>query len=365
MKEKDILLISDFTQPIGGVEIYNEILADSLREEGHNVEIFGGEKWGELSQHILSIVNINSTLQISKLKRRFDPDIVLVHKIYENVSPWFLALFRDTPVIFILPDFYQFRYSDSKDIKGKLLNIRTDISKALADRTVDSLVVPSAEAESHVENIFGPERVTVIPNPCPWEISEPKRLNKLNKEVLFVGRLEEEKGVELLLEEFKILKSKYEVDNVGLKIIGEGSFEDKIRECKSYMDQGDSINLIGNIPHHKVKNHYRFSDITVLPSLIKETFGLVLIESMSQATPIVTTDLGAQNELVVEGRNGYTFNPNNSGELAKKIFSMLSHTYKYERMSKNCTKIADCYTVDVFKKNYQILISNLLSSYAD
>lgn len=120
-----------------------------------------------------------------------------------------------------------------------------------------------------------------------------------NINILFVGRLVEEKGVMDLYDAFKEVKS--QKLNITLKIVGEGALRNKLQK----MIDRDNLKKFVNIDksaYEDMPGIYKQADIFVLPSkktkTWEEQYGMVLIEAMASGLPIVTCDTGAIREVV-------------------------------------------------------------------
>jgi glycosyltransferase involved in cell wall biosynthesis len=116
------------------------------------------------------------------------------------------------------------------------------------------------------------------------------------KDYLFVGRLENSKGIKFLLSAWKQLPNYFI-----LTIIGSGSLESKLRiEYASYAN----IVFLGELNKTKVGEYIQSAKYTIQPSLWYETFGLTIIESMMLGTPVIGLNIGTRTEMISSGKNG-------------------------------------------------------------
>lgn len=140
-----------------------------------------------------------------------------------------------------------------------------------------------------------------------------------NKILLFLGRLAFEKRVDLLIEAFKILKSR------GLKysliIAGDGPI-DCMNKLKQLAHGIPHIHFTGFILGEAKANLLASCDVFCSPSPY-ETFGRTLVEAMASGIPVVTVDSGAVSEYIFHGINGYFVPPNNIEALANGIHKVL------------------------------------------
>lgn len=136
------------------------------------------------------------------------------------------------------------------------------------------------------------------------------------KVVLFVGRLERVKNVDVLLRAFKIIKEKNK--ELALFIIGDGT-EKAYLERRATELQISDIYFEGYITFPKNVEYYKMADVFVLPSTY-EPWGLVINEAIIMDLPVViSSHVGCRNDLVRQGENGFIFEDNDEKDLAKNI----------------------------------------------
>jgi glycosyltransferase involved in cell wall biosynthesis len=106
---------------------------------------------------------------------------------------------------------------------------------------------------------------------------------------LFSGRLEKIKGVQVIIPVFRALP------DVDLLIAGTGDFEPELRSMAA---GAANIKFLGRVDHARLQALYRDASATVVPSLCYETFGLIVAESFSTATPVIVYAQSSLEELV-------------------------------------------------------------------
>ncbi len=118
----------------------------------------------------------------------------------------------------------------------------------------------------------------------------------------YAGRLTENKGILLLVQVIKELK------NEGLKIklllsgTPEGEFLKTLDKEVEVLDLKNEVKNLGR--NNDMNDFYRNLDVFVLPSIVKEAFGLVLCEAMYCKVPVISTTSGAQGEIITDKENG-------------------------------------------------------------
>ncbi len=124
--------------------------------------------------------------------------------------------------------------------------------------------------------------------------------------ILFVGRLENEKGIDLLLRSFERINKK--IKTVKLVIVGKGNKEPTVIEAQR---RNPNITFLGNVPYDEMPDTYSSCDIFAHPAIGSDTwqeqYGMVLIEAMASGLPILSVDRGSITEIV--GESGVVVNP--------------------------------------------------------
>lgn len=171
-----------------------------------------------------------------------------------------------------------------------------------------------------------PNKVIVIPHGVDlkkFKIKSEKlkiirKKEKIN--ILFGGRLEEEKGIKELLKVFKELTSNNKQLAIKLKIVGEGSLKEWIKQWIKKNKQDENI-TIDQYAYYRMPKVYQEADIFVLPSKKTKTwqehFGMVLIEAMASSLPIIATSSGAIPEVL--GKCGLLVEEENPAQLYQAL----------------------------------------------
>lgn len=150
------------------------------------------------------------------------------------------------------------------------------------------------------------------------------------KQVLFVGTLHEVKGVEILFDAFR--KVLQRIPDAKLLYVGEGNKRETIENLISDNHLSDSVSLLGFKDHSSLIGLYRESAMTVVPSVWKETFPQVVLESLTLGTPCIGSDIGGIPEQLHDGEFGFLVPPGDSELLSEKICFLLDNPSIAERM---------------------------------
>ena len=172
-----------------------------------------------------------------------------------------------------------------------------------------------------------PAKFISLPLGVNTELFHPKQDAKPTKPtILFVGGLDQPhyfKGVNILLSAFVQIKKKI-VDSQ-LIIIGEGDLKQQYIALANQLGIRQQVTFAGSVSSEKLVDYYNSANLLVLPSIDRsEAFGLVLLEAMACAKPVIASNLPGVRTVVEEGKNGLLVRPGQVDDLAKKILIVLS-----------------------------------------
>ena len=165
--------------------------------------------------------------------------------------------------------------------------------------------------------------------------------------LLFVGRLDKTKGIDILLN----IYNKYKFKNLHLYIIGE-SVLDNI-EIKS----NDNTTYLGWIDNKDIDKYYKMCDVVIMPSRW-DGFGLVAVEAMRNSKPVIVSNRGALPELIKNGINGYIFDLDNENSL-RNILLNLDRSFLKKMGMEGRNIYLENYIDRIFVKNIYNLYKNI------
>lgn len=159
-----------------------------------------------------------------------------------------------------------------------------------------------------------------------------KATNPDSVKVFFTGRLVYYKGVDVLINAFRMVKN-----NCELFIAGTGSLESELKEKVRKYGISDRVHFLGFLPEKQLKQAYADCDIFVLPSVERsEAFGIVQLEAMIYGKPVINTNLPSGVPCVsVHEKTGITVTPYNTRELAQAINILRKNKSLREKLGKN------------------------------
>lgn len=158
-----------------------------------------------------------------------------------------------------------------------------------------------------------------------WEGEAGSRpLEEREIHLLFVGRLVERKGVHVLVEALpRILAER----PARLTVVGEGAWATRIREAAEAHGVADRVRLTGFVPRQELDRLYSACDVFVLPAVVDargdtEGLGVVLLEALRHARPVVASRAGGIPDVVRPGTSGWLVPPGDPAALARTILEV-------------------------------------------
>lgn len=189
---------------------------------------------------------------------------------------------------------------------------------------VDHFTAVSGPA-NELANRYFPGDYEIVPNGVDTEFFRPVGRRPENfpgdgsPVVLFVGRAEPRKGIQILLESFRRLLSK--IPECRLIIVGEGHSRQEY--LTSYRLPDSSVTVTGFVPDEDLPAYYSSADVFCAPSLGGESFGLVLLEAMACGTPVVASDIPGYREVIKSTGGGILFKTGDVDSLSSALADIL------------------------------------------
>lgn len=175
--------------------------------------------------------------------------------------------------------------------------------------------------------------------------------------IVAMGRLTRQKGFDILLRAFQLIRVNR---SVSLIILGTGEEKQLLEALAEALDIADDVHLLGFQANPWA--YLKRADVFVLSSRW-EGCPLVIAETMACGTPVVATDCDyGPRELIQHGANGVLIPPENSGALAEAVLEILASPEKAERLSQKAVIRAGELDSLVISRQYDLLFRKLLDS---
>jgi phosphatidylinositol alpha-mannosyltransferase len=213
---------------------------------------------------------------------------------------------------------------------------------------IDCRIAVSEEARKSI-NMYFPADYRIIPNGIDIQRFNPNiepfssLLLPPSSNVLFVGRFEPRKGLNVLLKAFPIVLN--ELPETRLVIVGKGKLP-----ITNYQLP---ITIRTDVPPEDIPRYYTSSTVFVSPATGNESFGIVLLEAMATAKPIVASDIPGYRSAIDNGKEGILVPPNNPSLLACAIIKLLKNPEIRKEMGKRGRQKAESYSWDKIVKEIE------------
>ena len=242
-----------------------------------------------------SLISFCSAAQ--RALRDFQPSIVHVHSSFAGaLARPMLALTRPRPRVVYCAHGWSFLM----DVPRHKRQIYAILERALCRLT--DVVINISNHEHQQAQLYGidADKCVVVRNAISRSSATKGDVARMFDDacinLLFVGRFDRQKGLDLLLAVMKRLQGA----PIRLHVIGACVNEDRSEQAVG------NVNILGWLPRHAIDRYYAAADAVVMPSRW-EGFGLVAIEAMRNSTAVIVSNRGALPELVEDGKTGYVF----------------------------------------------------------
>lgn len=366
---KVLIIINYYAPYISGLTETARVLAESLAKEKNNkvtVLCSNHEKLPE--NEVINGVNVVRApimFKISKgtvspafirMAKKMSKDYDVVNIIAPMLESGLLLKKLDKKKTVV-------SYHCDVNLPSSLLNnfiVRTmDFSHRVAMKNCRSITVTTKDyaKSSRVAKDFLDKCVEIAPN---FKEKDYVEVEQIKNSIGFCGRIVEEKGIDVLLKAYKIVKQ--QIPDASLRIAGNyksvagGSVYPQLVD---YIEKEkiDGVTFLGKVPEEDLAKFYSELGVFVLPSVNSlEAFGMVQLEAMFCGVPVVASDLPGVRTIVQNTKMGLISKISDEKDLAKKIIQVLKNRNKYVVKRDKLLKI---YSNDVLVKKYKKLYEEI------
>ncbi|HXE52743.1 MAG TPA: glycosyltransferase family 4 protein [Tepidisphaeraceae bacterium] len=354
-----IIVAHNFYQQPGGEDQVFAAEADLLRRHGEEVHTFtlhndAIEQMGRIQTFAATLWNRESYRSLRQLVRDTQAQVVHFHNTFPLISPAAYAAARDAGAAvvqtihnfrlicpsalllrndkpceecvgrtFALPGVIHACYRGSRMASATVATM-TAVHRLLGTwhKAIDAYIALTPFARGKlIEGGLPADKIHVEPN---FVDPDPGVGSGSGGYALFVGRLSNEKGVQVLLDAWKQLGN-----DIPLKIIGDGSLVPLVREAAS---RCPAIEWLGRKPLDEVYEWIGNAAFLISPSQCYESCPRVISEAFSKGTPVLATGHGAGADLVRPCETGLLFEPGNAASLAQRVRE-LAESHKRMRLA--------------------------------
>lgn len=339
---------------IGGVENCVYYLSKELIKFSHQVKIIcadeppvgnaviGGIEVKRL-RYIIKIANTNITLALPRVLLKEDFDIIHTHLPTPWAADWsaVISLVKNKPLVLT---YYNnilgegIYYYVAKVYNLTILPILLKLAKKLII-THKRYVDYSPYLKDYVKKI---EIIPVGVDLEKFKVLNPRR--EQQKIILFIGLLDKfhrYKGLDYLIRAIDLIRK--QISEVKLIVGGEGNLKGEYMKLAKSLKLDKQIDFMGFIKQEELVKYYNRCDVLVLPSISskQEGFGVVLLEAMACAKPVVTTNITGLAEEIKEAQAGIVIEPKNVNSLSEAIVEILRDQNSAQAMGRRARQLVE------------------------
>lgn len=225
---------------------------------------------------------------------------------------------------------------------------------------IDGIISVNNYIKDSLSDKIIPEKITPIHNGVSVSHIkvEDSKFRYNNKKISFIGRISEEKNPLQFVEIIKRLSEKH--PDWKYDVVGDGPLLEKMKSVADKYKISEKIYFSGYIQDGASK--LSSSSCCVITSFT-EGLPIVLLEALSMGVPVVSSDVGGINEVLVDGDNGYLVSdPNDTDEYVKSIEKLLSSYNKYEKYTLNAISSTKDHTAKQMADNVLDLYNKYINS---
>ena len=350
------------TSSWGGGERYVYDLAEAAQTNGDKVFVVARksgvirEKFADLNLHfftlpLLFLFDIYSMLRLAFFIKRQRINVVHVHIFCDAfLSVFAKKLMRAKSVKVVMTRhlvkqgknsfLYRYLYRNLDPLIFVSHAAERAFLSTVSAKNIRTTVVLNAVKTIHPEKI------------APIDFRQKLNLDSNTKLLGFCGRLDPEKGVDLIIDALPQLLLQH---NVALLIAGAGDkkYTDSLHQKIKDLHLENRVHFLGFL--NDVFTFLAALDMAVLPSRAKEACPLTLVECMQAGCPVITTNTGAQEEIIDNQKTGLIIPSDSVSEIVEKTKLLLENPEYYSEIRENALKASESFNYATFFKTIRAL----------
>lgn len=298
------------------------------------------KKYSEMTNNELSVYIFSYLERVLQAVNKFKPEII--HVQHASFLVWVADYIKS---IYNIPFVVSVH---GPDLNSALIDKRL---KKLTKRSISqaSKILPNSfDTKNRFLAIFGRtfkrKMRTIYPGVDLKLYPKGKQIKLITKKyplegkklVIYVGRLDKEKGVEFLIRAAKDIAAE-------IYILGGGDYQKDLERLMRELKL-KNVHFVGYFDKkyvEELREFYQRADTVVVPSTVKEALGLVILEAMACSTPVVASRIGGIPAIVKDGKTGFLVKPRASKEIAERVNQIVGNEKLRKAMGDRCRKLIE------------------------
>ncbi len=388
-----ILIASDLHYPtINGVATFSRNLAHGLAARGHEVVVIAPSQTGKKSKEIdgnytiirtASVpfpfyqnfrISLNPAKEVKKILEDFDPDVIHIqmlmwigqaamrygnkmgiptvstnHAMPENLMDNLMLLAPvSRPINYILKAY------------GARFHSKADYVTMPTQSAIDMFGANEKLSDTPLTAVSNGINLTdFMPGTAPKALYDTFNIPRRAPIVSYVGRLDAEKHLPVLLKAFADIKQA--VPKAHLVIVGDGTERQGLIALSKELGFADSTTFTGRVTDEELRQLHQVGTVFCMPSPA-ELQSIATLEAMASGQPVVAIDAGALSELCQDGRNGYLCGQDDSWAIGRAVTKILKDTKLRAAMSEESLIIAKTHDLETTLDTFEDIYNGLLKA---
>jgi len=359
-----VLNVINFLNIGGAQSLLKNFILDAKKSSDFEIDVCvlypNGVFLEELEKEGVRVFNLNSgakynffmIFEILEIIKRGEYNIVHVHLFPASFFVAVASIFLDRSIKFIFTEHSIYNRRRAFRI-FKVLDYFTYLRYR-------KIICVSKQVKSSLEKWLpsASYKTVIIRSGIPLNALPGKQLQKIY-DVLFVGRLERVKGVDILLRAAECLKKKYSM-KIRIGIVGTGVLLSDLKRLSINLGINNTVEFLG--VRGDILSLLDKSSIFVLPSRW-EGLPISILEAMSRNVPVIATSVGGISEVINDGEDGVLVTPENPELLAGAIIYLLENEGLRAKLATNAfKKVKEEFSIDMYTSDLLNLYKNIIET---
>jgi glycosyltransferase involved in cell wall biosynthesis len=352
-----------FEEQKGGLNRYLYDMIDSIKDkvDDYRVVYYAKQPYNKKHRNFFGNIftkGLNARRAIKKTCKELSPEIINIHfALYAFFS--FDILKKYNIVMNFHGPWASEGFVEKSSLKGRIVFYVKKFIEQQVYNKCNKFIVLSNEFKNILIYDYGidKEKIRVLPPTLDTNkfsiLDNRQQLYKKydvdsSKFILFTARrLVKRTGVDLLIDALKL----YDGSNVVLYIAGKGYYENYLKERVVEYGLTKNVKFLGFVSDDELPVYYNLADLTVMPTVALEGFGLTTIESLACGTPVIGTPSSANNEVIGQFRKELVAKDTSSASLAILLRTIILDPSVLPNQNECRKHVLEKYTPEIFANN--------------